>query len=894
MDFIRILMSRCAALFRRQELDADLDEELRAHIEIAIEENLKRGMSAQQARTMALREFGGVTQTKERYRVARGLPVLETLFQDAHFALRQLRKSPGFALTAILTLALGMGANTAIFSVVNSVLLKPFGFPNPDRLVVLRETVQEMAKVAPTFPDNAKHYLNLRAQSKTLEDAAIFQPRGFSVAVGDDHPQIVNGLEVAPSFFSVLGIGPTLGRAFRPEEATKGHDSEVILTWDAWQRYFQGDPGAVGRTLHIDGGQSTVLGVLPKEFSFPHVSIMPVTRQFETPPLEFFKPLVLDPQHMSDNGDFNYLVIGRMKPGVTLNQAQSELEGLQQAYAKAMHRQDHLGIAVIPLTREVTGSVSTGLWLLLAAIAAVLLIACVNLANLQLARAVSRERESSIRAALGAGRKRLVQLALMESLVLATIGGTLGVLFALAGVRIFISVAPAGLPRLKEVAVSWPVLLFAAGLSVATALAFGILPALRSMRANPLSVMQGNSTRVANTRQGTRVRSVLVGAEVAATLLLLVVTALVVSSFARVVTQQRDFDANHVTLVQVNLFNSNYGQTAPNYDAAKNAFIDRSLDGLARIPGVTSAAVTSEMPMAGESWINLLTRPDHPVPEEQMPMANVRMVSPNYRSTLQIPLIAGRDLGPGDRSRAGSALISEQAARVVWAGEDPIGKRFDFGDGAAMHTVVGVVADARVNDLKKTANMVYLPYWENPRWRLYFLVRSPLSASALADSIRGAIWKVDPQVPIPTLKSLDDQVSDSVAAEQFQALLLSSFGAAALLLAMLGVYGVLAYSVSLRRQEFGIRIALGSNRAALTLLVLRQASYPVVAGILAGLGAAFVATRWVRSMLYETQPADPLAITLSIALLLAVAAFAAIIPARRAASIDPMRALRTE
>jgi predicted permease len=387
---------------------------------------------------------------------------------------------------------------------------------------------------------------------------------------------------------------------------------------------------------------------------------------------------------------------------------------------------------------------------------------------------------------------------------------------------------------------------------------------------------------------------VLVGAEIACTLLLLVVTALVVSSFARVVTQQRNFDADHVTLVQVNLFNSNYSQTAPNYDAAKNAFIDRSLDGLARIPGVTSTAVTSEMPMAGETWIDTVKRPDHPVPEGQRPLVNVRMVSPNYRSTLEIPLLDGRDLELADRNHPGNVLISEQAAHAVWPGEDPIGKRFDFGDGAAMHTVVGVVADARVNDLKKTANMMYVPYWENPRWRLYFLVRSPLSSSALAGSIRDAIWKVDPQIPIPTLKSLDDQVNESVAAEHFQALLLSSFGAAALLLALLGVYGVLAYSVSLRQQEFGIRIALGSNRATLTLLVLRQASYPVVGGVLAGLGAAFVATRWVRSMLYETQPADPLAITVSISLLVAVAALAAIVPARRAASIDPMRALRTE
>jgi len=894
MELIRVLLSRCAAFFSRQRLDEDLDSELSAHIDFAVEENLLRGMTPQEARTHALREFGGVTQTKERFRVQRGIPILGTLAQDVRFAFRQLRRSPGFALTAIMTLALGIGANAAIFSVVNSVLLKPFGFPDSRQLVILRETVAEMANVAPTLPDNPKHYLNLRTQSKTLEDAAIFQPRGFSVAVENGHPQIVNGLVVAPSFFAVLGTQPILGRSFRPDEAAKGHDSEVILTWNAWQSYFQGDPNAVGRTLHMDGGESTVVGVLPREFSFPHLNLIPVAGQFATPPLELFKPLVLYPQEMSDNGDFNYLVIGRIRPGVTVSQAQSELQRLQQAYSIAMHLQTHLGIDVIPLTQEVTGSVSTGLWLLLAGIGAVLLIACVNLANLQLARAVAREREASIRAALGAGRMRLLQLALIESLVLALIGGTLGVLFALAGVRIFIFAAPAGLPRLNEVAVSWPVLLFAAGLSVATALVFGILPALRSMRADPQSAMQGNSTRVANTRQGNRIRSVLVGAEIACTLLLLVVTALVVSSFARVVTQQRNFDADHVTLAAVNLFNSNYGDTAPNFKAAQISFIDRTLDGLAQIPGVTSVAVTSEMPMAGESWIDGLTRPDHPLPESQRPMVNVRMISTSYRSTLEIPLLAGRDLEISDRSHAGNVLISAQTARTAWPREDPIGKHFDFGDGAGMRTVVGVIADARVNDLKKTANMVYQPYWENPRWRLYFLVRSPLSSSALANSIRAAIWKIDPQVPIPTLKSFDDQVSDSVATERFQALMLSSFGAAALLLALLGVYGVMTYSVSLRQREFGIRIALGSNRASLMLVVLRQAAVPVLGGIVAGLAGALVATRWVQSVLYETQPVDPRAITVSILLLLAVAALAAIVPARRAASIDPMRALRTE
>ncbi len=892
MDLVRILWNRCAALLGRRKLDDDLDAELQLHIDLAAEENMKRGMDPQEARTAALRNFGGVTQTKERYRVQRGVPFLSTAWQDVRFALRQMRRSPGFALTAILTLGLGIGANTAIFSVVNSVLLKPFSFPDPGRLVVLREKVQELAKIAPILPDNPRHYANLKAHSKTIEDMAILQTRGFSVAVGNDHPRIVKGLQVAPSFFAVLGMQPAIGRSFLPDEAAEGHDSEVILTWAAWQRYFQGDPNAVGRTLHVDGGESTVIGVLPKEFAFPSLDLMPVARHLEAAPLEIFKPLVIDLSKSADQGDYNYLVIGRMRPGVSLSQTQSELQGLQQEYTLATHLKSHLGIGVIPLIDEVTASVSAGLWLLLAGIGAVLLIACVNLANLQLARAVARERESSIRSALGAGRKRLLQLALIESLLLAAIGGTLGVVFAFAGVRIFVSAAPEGMPRLNEVGVSWQVLFFAAALSVATALLFGLIPALRSMRVEPQAAMQGTSTRVANTRQGQRLRNLLVGTEVACTLSLLVVTALVVKSFAHVITQQRNFDADHVTLAEADLFNSNYGQKAQNFNAAKISFIDRTLTGLAQIPGVTSVAVTSEMPLAGESWIDSVVRPDQPTPEGQRPLVNVRMVSTNYRSTLEIPLIAGRDLELGDKSHPGNVLVSAQTARTVWPGEDPIGKQFQLD--SEMRTVIGVVGDARVNDLKKTASMVYEPYWENPRWRLYFLVRSPLSSSALAPSIRGVIWKVDPQVPIPALKSFDDQVNASVATDRFQTLLLSSFGAAALLLALLGVYGVMTYSVSLRQQEFGIRIALGSDRAGLTFLVMRQAAYPVVCGTIAGLALSFVATRWMRSLLFETQPADPVAISASVALLLAAAIFAAIVPARRAASIDPMRALRTE
>lgn len=399
--------------------------------------------------------------------------------------------------------------------------------------------------------------------------------------------------------------------------------------------------------------------------------------------------------------------------------------------------------------------------------------------------------------------------------------------------------------------------------------------------------------RVANTREGQRTRHLLVTAEVACTVVLLIVTGLLLRSFSRLLTQQRDFDADHVTLVQVSLSTPRYGDSPEKAGDVRANFIDRALADLATIPGVQSVAMTSEMPMAGETWIDYVTRPDRPVAPGQEPTANMRWVSPSYVSTLKIPVLEGRDLQPSDRNHPTNALISERTARAIWPGEDPVGKIFQTGD-VTKYTVVGVVADARINNLKSTANMVYIPYWENPWWRAYFFIRSPQSTIGLADSIRRTIWDIDPEVTIPVVKGLDDQVNDSLATEQFQTLLLSGFGTAALLLALLGVYGVLAYSVSLREHEFGIRIALGSDKAGLMRLVMRQAAIPVTAGVFIGLSLAFGTTRWIGSLLYQTGTADASVIVGAIGAMLFAAFLAALLPARRAALTDPIEALRAE
>jgi predicted permease len=899
MGSIRVLLSRCVALFRRKRLDDDLDEELRAHIELAIEEHRSRGMSEQQARTAALRAFGGVTRIRESYRVQRGLPWLEQIAWDIRYTMRQLRRAPGFALTAILTLALGIGAAASVFSVVNAVLLKPFAFHDPDRLVVLRETEQGAVRSERTaIPDNYRHFLRLKHDAKTLEDAAIFAQQGMSVSLGADHPRLVGTVIASPNLFRLLGVQPILGRDFVEDDARQNAERVVILSYEGWQTLFAGDRAVIGKALRIQGHPVTVIGVLAPGMRFPQIALAPkiAFQEFARDAL-LFGPLTPSERDLTaDMGNFNYKAIARLKPGVTLAQANAELEALQNSYTLSAHLPLHFGIALTPLAKDVASGVSGALWMLFAAVGAVLLIACVNLANLQLARAVNAERETAVRAALGASRGQLIRSRLTESLALAFIGGAAGIALAFLGVRLLLTLVPANVPRLDEVHVSTPVLLFAAGLSIVAAIAFGILPALRSLRVAPQAALQANSQRAANTQEGRRTRNAMVAAQLACTVVLLIVTSLALRSFSHLLRQNRGFDSSHVTLAQTDLFAPPYDNIAPKENTARLAFADRALTALCQLPGVQSVALTSVAPLTGETWVDNLTRPDHPVPAGQEPAINVRWINPDYLPTMRSALVAGRNITVADRANPYVALLSERAAREGFPGEDPIGRKISGlvpNDNHAF-TVIGVVADARINGLKDNAAMVYLPYWAFTPVTLSYLVRSAQPSDALIPEIRRAIWQIDPQVAIPTLKSMDEQVSDSVTTDRFQAMVLTGFGAAALLLAVLGVYGVLAYSVSLRQKEFGIRIALGSDKNALIGLMLRQAAYPVLLGAGVGLTMAVIALRWVRSLLYQTPVMDPLAIGGSVLLLLAAAAIAAIVPARRAASTDPMRALRME
>jgi predicted permease len=897
---LRRFFSRLFSFFRNTRVEEELTREIASHLALLEEDFRRRGLSPEEARLAARRAYGGVERARQLHRNERSILWLEQMRQNVRFSIRQLRKSPGFTTVAVMTLALGIGAVTSVFSVVNGVLLKPFTFRDPGQLVVVREIEDELRNKFSAIPDNYRQFRHLKQNAKTLEDAAIFQQGADSVSSSGNHPKIVGTVEGTPNLFSLLGVRPVLGRDFVDSDAVKGSDNVVLLSYEGWQTLFQGNPQVVGQTLRLGLTPRTVIGVLPQGMRFPQVALSPQIPFQELggagEPMIYGPFVPSDRDLKTDDGDFNYKVIARLKPGISLAQARTELDGSLRAYCLSAHLPIHLGVAVTPLADDITSGISGALWLLFAAVGGVLLIGCVNLANLQLARTTAAMRETAVRAALGANGTQLVLARLTESLVLAAVGGLAGMGLAFAGLRLLLALVPANVPRLDQVQVNWQVLLFAAGVSTFSAILFGILPALRSLSVPPQAALQATTSRAANTRQGSRTRSLLVATEIACTVVLLIVTSLVLRSFSRLLRQDRGFDTSHVTAAQVDLFAPQYGEKVPNIKAVKLAFADRTMAALAGLPGVQNVAVTSAMPLTGETWVDELDRPDHPVHKAERPLINVRWVNSDYLATMRIPLVAGRNLSPTDRGNPYVALISERTAREGFSGEDPVGRTITgiVPDDNHPITVIGVVADTRINGLKDSAAMVYMPYWTWTPWTLTFLVRSSQAGDGLIPEIRRVIWDADPEVPIPALRPMDEQLSDSVSTDRFQVEVLSSFAMSALLLALMGVYGVLAYSVSLRHQEFGIRIALGSGKGALIQLVLRQAAYPVLLGTSVGLTLSLAALRWMRNLLYETPVMDPVAIGGSLLAIFAVATVAAVLPAQHAASVDPVEALRIQ
>ena len=818
----------------------------------------------------------------------------DILVQDVRCAFRTLRKNPGFTTTAILTLALGIGASTAVFTVVDAVILKPLTYHDSGRLVVAWERVLFLGG-EPVGP-NPRHVNIWQKGATAFSGLTLVHNTPVGLTLGADHPRLVGAVASLPNLFDVLQVRPVLGRGFLPEDGVAGRQNVAILTYPLWQALFRADPGVIGRTIRLNDTPSEVIGVLPAGFHFPNANALRAFRSRQplssAPEPAIFVPAVMDFSEMSWNGNYgNWVAVGRLKPDVGIREAETQLTAIQAQVQQAMpagQRDDRpgaLGASVQSMQEAMVGDSRTSLLLLMAAVFGLMLIACLNLANAQLGRALARRREAAVRAALGAPKWRLIWNELAESLVLAAVGATAGVLLAAAGLSLFRRYSPVDLPRLSEVHLNLTVLFFSAGLALAASLLSGLLPALRLLSTNPQAALRQSSSRALGSRQGRQLRTWLIALQVFGCTALLLVTGLFAKSLLYLLHQDKGFETARVAVAEVRLAPKTYGT-----DQSRVAFNDAVLANLRTIPGIQAAGLVSAMPLEGETWIEYARRVDRP--DQQGPLVNARWVSPGYFEATRQKLLAGRFFEERDRN-LNSTVLSEGEAKAMWGSGNPVGSQVMLL--GRTFTVIGIVADSRSTSLKTApVRVAYVDYYYRPPYISVFVVRGAEAADALVSSMRQAIWKYAPDVTIARAKTLDSQLTDSLAPERFQTMVLMAFGVAALLLAMLGIYGVLSYSVVTRRQEIGVRMALGATRSGVYALTFAEATVPVVTGLAAGLAASLLAGSVIQKMLYGIRVLDPPVILTVIGLFLSSAAAAAFLPARRAASVDPIDALRSD
>ncbi len=808
------------------------------------------------------------------------------LWTDLRQALRGLRRDRAYTAVALLTLAFGIAANTIIFSIVDGVLLRPLRYLEPGRLVVVNEVVPELARQYPRLPVNARHYFEWRDRASSFERLAIVDQVTW-VLTGDGEPEQVDGARVSANLFPLLGARPAAGRLLLEDDDQPGRDTVVVISDALWARRFQRDPAAVGRPLTLDGSPVTIVGVLPASFRLPKSQPGGITRFPDR--AEVFRPIALDRAGAPWFGEMNYSVIGRLRPGTSEDQALAELKVLQAGMNRHAPEGLHLSASITGLQEEVTGSSRTPLLFLLAAVGAVLLIVCVNLANLAIARGAARSHDLAIRRSLGATRASLVRGVLAESLLLGVAGGVLGSGLAWAGLQLVLSRAPVDLPRLEEVQVDLRVFLFAFGLSVATGFLFGLLPAWRAATMDPQQALRDGGRGATGGAGGRLIRQGLVAIESALGAALLVLAGLLIGSFFNLLSVDKGFDASRVVTAPLRL-----PQGAYSTPERREALYRRLVERLREMPGVKTAAVVSRLPLDGEDWVDMVRRQGDTRTAAEMPPVNFRFCSPDYFQAMGIPVVAGRVFGEADREKS-LAVISEAAARAFWPGENPIGKKFDRGnDGEALFEVAGVVRDVSVALHRKPVVTVYVPYWWRSRPSMTVVLRTDAAPLAIGRSLRQAIWSLEPDTAILEVAAMESRVAQSVAGRRFQMVLTAGFAAAALLLACLGIYGVVAWSVARRRGEIGVRMALGARGADVQRMVIVDGLKPVAAGLVLGIALAWALGGVMTSLLFGVSARDPLTSGAVAAALASVAALACYVPARRATRSDPLRALHYE
>jgi predicted permease len=875
-------LSRVRSLFRRNQLERTLDAEVRFHLDMETDKNIRRGMPRDEARRAAVRDFGSVDGVKEDVRDTWLVRTLETLAQDIRYGARTLVKNPGFTLVVILTMALGIGANTAIFSVVNGVLLKPLPYERGDELVVLRQTRTSADDDGLGF--SPKEMEDYRAQSSTLSGMVEFHDMWF-ILLGRPEPERVQTGVVSAGFFDVLGVKPILGRDFRADDEQHGAPAVLILSYPYWQRSFGGDPNIVGQTFRMNDRPHTVVGVLPPIPQYPAE-------------MDVYMPTSACPFRSNPNAIANrqfrlMSAFGRTKAGVTADQAASDLTVIAQrfkkAYPDAYPSADDFGVAVSPLRERMTQSFQPTLVVLLATAGFVLLIVCASVANLLVARLVRRGRELAVRTALGAGRVRLLRQLLTESTMLAIAGGGVGLALAALGLDPLVAFAERFTPRAAEITIDTPVLLFTLGMSVLTGLVFGAIPALGA-RQDVLVTLRDGGGRVAGGRHA--VRSGLVVAQVAVSFMLLIGAGLMLRSLMKLQEINPGFSVQNVLTMRIDLNFTKYRD-----QALRAGLIKRLLERLEAEPGVLNVAASASFPLNddGGGFTGSFEIEGKPIPEGQpRPRADLNLASPDYFKTLGIPLRRGRLFTKHDHVESPRVvLINETLARRYWKDEDPIDRRISFNGGQQWSTIVGVVADARNVLTQEAGDSIYGPILQTGQLSTTWLIRTAVDPATMTQQVRAALREVDPEQPVDRFRTLEQVRSSALAPSRLTTTLITLFAALALIITAIGIGGVVAFSVSERIQEFGVRMALGAQRSEVLGMVLRQGLALVAAGLGLGLVGAFLLTRLMARLLYAVEPTDAMTFIGVSAILLAVASLACLVPARRAASVDPLVALRT-
>jgi putative ABC transport system permease protein len=878
--------------FLRPDVDSDVADELRFHLEMRERDYAARGMTAAEARRAALERFGDVARIggelrdhdHRRERARHRRDSMSDFLQDLRYGARNLARTPGFTAVAVLTLALGIGATTAIFSVVNAVLLRPLPYPDADRVVMVWMDNRRMGmnEDIHSWPN----YADYRDQNRVLSGLAGYTPAGYNVTggclEGECEPQRVGAAAATANLFTVLGVGPRLGRAFTTAEETEGQDAVVVISHGLWTRQFGADPKMVGRTVRLNGRERTVIGVMPRGFAFP------------TAETDLWVPLVIDADTRQSRNSFFLYTVGRLRPGVTLARAQAEMSAIAKRLETEYPSLRDLGANLVALPEQIIGkTLRTALWIMLGAVAAVLLIGCANVANLLLSRAAVREREVGVRLALGASRGRLVRQLLTESVLLAVVGGALGVGLAWAGLRVLVGLAPADVPRMDEVRIDALVLAVTTAVALGTGIVFGLVPALQASRPNLAEALRDGRGGTAG-RRGHRLRRLLAAGQVALVVVLLTGAGLLIRSFIQLQQVHLGFRPDHLLTMQLSLPYAKYQEPQQ-----RITFYETLMERVRTLPGVEGAGAIGDIFLSKTpNSTNFTIEGRTPSPDQQNTEVPLDGVTPDYFRVMGIPLKSGRTFTAQDGADAPPVVIvNENMAKRFWPGEDAVGKRFKYGDGsqAPWMTIVGVVGDMRRTGYDAPVRYeTFLPYPQRATTRMTVVVRTRGAPLAAAPAVRAAVRGIDADLPLYEIKSMDELLSAMIAQRRFSMALLGTFAALALLLGVVGVYGVTSYLVAQRTREVGLRLALGAQPRALVGMVVRQGMGVALAGIVVGLAGALALTRLMAGLLYEVSPRD-LGTLLGVTAVLALATLLAnYVPARRAARVDPLVALRDE